>query len=186
MEIFRSHFTMLFALVAAAAVFATVSSAWALDPGRDGYFHTGDAIRTKKVAFINVKVYAISHSMKQLPSQKSKQAVIDADCDKKISFKMLRDVDAEKLQAALRDAYQLNGYGDGAKISTFVNAMSKELKEGSWVSISYVASTKMTSINVQGAGSASVAGEDFMKATWSIWFGKIDQPALGDALISRI
>ena len=24
-----------------------------------------------------------------------------------------------------------------------------------------------------------------MKATWSIWFGKIDQPDLGDALIAQ-
>jgi hypothetical protein len=164
----------------------TVSSAWALDPAKDGYFHTGDGTRIKKVAFINVKVYAIHHAMKQLPAQKSKQAVIEIDCDKRISFKMLRDVDAEKLQGALRDGYAMNGYGDAAKISAFVGAMSKELKEGSWVTINYSAATKTTSISVQGAGSASVAGEDFMRATWSLWFGKIDQPALSDAMISKI
>jgi hypothetical protein len=39
---------------------------------------------------------------------------------------------------------------------------------------------------VQGQGAASVDGVDFMKAVWSIWFGKIDQPSLGDQLISRI
>ena len=184
MELFRSHFALLFPLVA--AIVATVSSSWALEPARDGWFHTGSGVRTKKVAIVNVKVYEIHHSMKELPKTKSKQAVIDADCDKKIAFKMLRDVDAEKLQAALRDAYQMNGFHDGAKISSFVNAMSKELKEGSWVTITYSASSKTTSISVQGAGNASVGGEDFMKATWSIWFGRIDQPALGDALISRI
>jgi len=184
MELIRTNLALILPLLA--AVMMTVSSAWALDPGKDGFFHTGDGVRVKKVAFVNVKVYAIHHAMKQLPSTKSKQAVIDIDCDKKISFKMLRDVDAEKLQGALRDGYALNGYGDTAKISQFVGAMSKELKEGSWVTITYSSATKTTSISVQGAGNASVAGEDFMKATWSLWFGKIDQPSLGDAMIQKI
>jgi hypothetical protein len=35
------------------------------------------------------------------------------------------------------------------------------------------------------SGSATVPGEEFMKATWSIWFGKIDQPNLGDSLLNR-
>ena len=36
------------------------------------------------------------------------------------------------------------------------------------------------------SGSAMVEGVDFMRATWSIWFGKIDQAKLGDQLISKI
>jgi len=35
-------------------------------------------------------------------------------------------------------------------------------------------------------GNASVGGADFMKAVWSIWFGKIDQPSLGDAMIANM
>ena len=46
------------------------------------------------------------------------------------------------------------------------------------------AANKATTI-VSPAGTATVRGEEFMKATWSIWFGKIDQPALGDSLIDR-
>lgn len=184
MEIIRSNIGFILPLLAAAAM--TVSSAWALEPAKDGYFHTGGGIRTKKVAIVNVKVYAIEHAMKQLPAQKTKQAVIEIDTDKKIAFRMLRDVDAEKLQGALRDGYAMNGYGDGAKVSTFVGAMNKELKEGSWVTIQYTSATKTTSISVQGAGNASVTGEDFMRATWSLWFGKIDQPSLGDAMISKM
>jgi hypothetical protein len=184
MELFRHHLAFVFPLIM--AVVATVSSSWALDASKDGWFHTGDGIRYKKVAFVNVKVYAITHAMKQLPSAKSKQAVIDIDTDKKISFRMLRDVDAEKLQNALREAYQLNGYGNGGNIDRFVGAMSHELKEGQWVHIVYSADSKTTSIRVDGGGTAKVEGADFMKATWSIWFGKIDQPALGDALIAKI
>src|SRR5690349_9178978 len=83
---------------------------------------------------------------------------------------------------AVREAYEMNGYGDAAKIAAFTNALSaKELKEGDAVTIRYDAARKTTTISGPG-GSATVAGEDFMRATWSIWFGKIDQPELGDHL----
>jgi chalcone isomerase-like protein len=169
----------LLALVAL-GLFALPASA--LERGRDGYFHTGDGIRYKKIAFINIKVYSIDHYMKDLPQQKSKQAVIDANVDKRISWKMLRTVEADKIKNALREAYAKNGYGDAAKINSFVDSITKELKQGDNVTIKYDAGTKATTIT-SPAGSATVAGEDFMKATWSIWFGKIDQKDLGDSLL---
>jgi hypothetical protein len=52
--------------------------------------------------------------------------------------------------------------------------------------ISYSATAKNVTIWVQGAGSATIAGADFMKAVWSIWLGKIDQPSMGDQLISKL
>ena len=39
---------------------------------------------------------------------------------------------------------------------------------------------------VSGDGNVTVPGVDFMRGVSSIWFGKINQPELGDALISRI
>ena len=98
----------LLALVAL-GLFALPASA--LERGRDGYFHTGEGIRYKKIAFINIKVYSIDHYMKDLPPQKSKQAVIDANVDKRISWKMLRTVDADKIKNALREAYAKNEIG---------------------------------------------------------------------------
>ncbi|HEX8951517.1 MAG TPA: chalcone isomerase family protein [Polyangia bacterium] len=171
----------LLALVAL-GLFAVPASA--LERDRDGYFHTGEGVRYKKVAFINVKVYAIDHYMKDLPQQKSKQAVIDADVDKRFSWKMLRSVDAEKIKNALREAYAKNGYGDAAKINPFVDSIAKELKEGDSVTIKYDAAKKATTIT-SPAGSATVQGEEFMKATWKIWFGNIDQKHLGDELLDR-
>ena len=163
-----------------------VSGAWALDPGADGFYFTGSGVRTKSVAFIDVKVYAISHFMKKLPDQKSKRAVIDIDVDKKIAWKMLRDVDAEKIQTALKEAFAMNGYSDAGKIGKFMSAFSAELKENATVGIVYNSEKKTTSVTVKGGGNATVEGVDFMKAVWSIWFGKIDQPKLGDAMISKI
>jgi hypothetical protein len=33
----------------------------------DGYFHTGDGIRARSIAFVNIKIYRISHEMRELP-----------------------------------------------------------------------------------------------------------------------
>jgi hypothetical protein len=152
-----------------------------------GWIHTGDAVRTKSVGPFTAKVYSIRHDMKERPASKSKPAVIEADVDKKFTWRMLRDVDSKKIQKALQEAFALNGYGDGGKIGQFVGAFNKdEVKEDSAVVITYNAANKTTTIWVQGMGTANVAGADFMKAVWSIWFGKIDQPSMGDQLIAKL
>ncbi|WP_437965996.1 chalcone isomerase family protein [Sorangium sp. So ce260] len=146
---------------------------------------TGTGVRVKTIAFIDIDVYEISHFMKQAPASRSKQAVIDADVPKKFVWRMMRDVDREKIHDALTGAFAMNGYQDQAKIGAFVGAFKAELKEGSHVTIQYDPEKKSTTALV-GGSSASVAGVDFMKAVWSIWLGKIDQPKLGDQLIGRL
>jgi hypothetical protein len=183
MESMRSLMLLLLPTIAVVAMTAT---SWALEANKDGWYHTGDAVRVKKVAFISVKVYAIGHDTKRLPDAKSKQAMIDLDADKRFNWRMLRDVDPEKIQNALKEAYQMNGYPDAAKIAQFLGAFTRELKGGATVSIAYDANAKATTIRVAGDGAATVAGVDFMKATWAIWFGKIDQADLGDALLSKM
>lgn len=169
-------------IVAAAFAFLTPKSASA----QAGWIHTGDAVRTKSVGPFTAKVYSIRHDMKEKVA-KSKPAVIEADVDKKFTWRMLRDVDSKKIQKALQEAFALNGYGDGGKIGQFVGAFNKdEVKEDSAVVITYNAANKTTTIWVQNAGSATIGGADFMKAVWSIWFGKIDQPSMGDQLISKL
>jgi hypothetical protein len=171
----------LFALVL--GLFVTFSSA----AFADGMVHTGDSVRVKSIGPFTAKVYAIRHDMKERPAQKSKQAVIDADVDKKFTWTMLRDVDSSKIQKALREAFAMNGFGDRGRIEQFVGAFNKEeVKEKSAVVITYNAAAKTTTIWVQNGGSVTVPGQDFMKAVWSIWFGKIDQPAMGDQLISKL
>lgn len=150
---------------------------------------TGTGVRVKTIAFIDIDVYEISHFMKQAPASRSKQAVIDADVPKKFVWRMMRDVDREKIHDALTSAFAMNGYKDQAKINALLGAFKAELKEGlkegSQITIQYDPEKKSTTALV-GGSSASVAGVDFMKAVWSIWFGKIDQPKLGDQLIGRL
>ena len=153
----------------------------------DAWVYTGDAVRTKSVGPFTAKVYAIRHDMKERPAQKSKQAVIDADVDKKFTWRMLRDVDSSKIKKALIEALQMNGFNDAGRSGQFVSAFNKEeVKENSAVVISYNAAAKNVTIWVQGAGTATVPGQDFMKAVWSIWLGRIDQPSMGDQLISKL
>lgn len=169
-------------VAALAAVLLAVTSLFA----QPGYTLTGTGVRVKTVGIIDVDVYRISHYMKQLPATKSKQAIIDMETRKKFVWTMLRDVDRESIVNALKDAYAMNGYSDAAKIGQFMAAFKGDLKKGSSVTIEYDPDKKATTVTVQGGGTATVDGVDFMKATWRIWFGKIDQPKLSDALLAKI
>ena len=135
--------------------------------------------------FVTANVYQISHDMKCVVP-KSKQAVIDADCDKKFTWKMMRDVGAGKIVDAMKEAYQKNGYGDSGKINQALAAFSAEFKENAYVKISYDSTAKTTTFWEQNGGTATVAGVDFMKATWKVWLGNIDPPSIGDRLIANL
>jgi hypothetical protein len=170
------------------AVFAAALSAesFALERGKDGFYHTGFGVRQKSIAFVDVDVYEIHHYTKELPPKRSKQAVIELDVDKKLEWRMLRDVEAEKMRDALKSGYEMNGFSDKAKIAKFTETFKKEMTEGSKVTISYDAAKKATTISVQNGSTATIEGVDFMKATWSVWFGKIDQTSLGDQMIKAL
>ncbi|MDB4947212.1 MAG: hypothetical protein JWP97_6746 [Labilithrix sp.] len=181
----RRRFLSSALLVVVASSFAVLGAPRAAHA--DGMIFTGDGVRTKSIGPFSAKVYSIRHDMKERPAAKSKQAVIEADVDKVFTWKMLRDVDTSKIKTALREAFQMNGYGDQSKIAPFVGAFSQdEIKENSPVSISYSAVTKSVTITVGGGGKATIPGVEFMKAVWSIWLGKIDPPSLGDQLISKL
>ncbi len=147
---------------------------------------TGTGVRQKEVALFSVDVYVISHYMRDLPTTKSKAAVIAADVDKMFALRLLRELSAEQIQGALRDAYAVNGYNNRAKINAFVSAVGQTLRKGSTITIRYDAATKTTTASSKGNPPVSIPGVDFMTATWSIWLGRIDQDGLGEALIDRI
>jgi hypothetical protein len=172
-----AFFTILLALFMTLA-----SSAFA-----DAMIFTGQAVRTKSVGPFTAKVYGIRHDMKERPATKSKQAVIDADVDKKFTWQMLRDVETSKIKKALSEALAMNGFNDAGRTAQFVGAFSQdEIKEKAAVVISYTAADKSVTIWVQGGSTAKIAGADFMKGVWSIWLGVIDQPSMGDQLISQL
>ena len=81
-------------------------TAFAIEPSADGPYHAGDAVRVKTLVFVKIRAYAISHYMRALPATKSKRAVIEIDTDKRLTFRMLRDVGADKIKnfSLLRNA----------------------------------------------------------------------------------
>ena len=182
----RSPFPSLRAAVSATALLACLlvaPSSQAVEPSRGGWYLTGSA--TKVTA--SVKDYTLLHEMKALPAVKTKRGVIDADVDKRFSWRLHRDLSCATLKAALRDGFRRNAYTTSATITTFVNACSgTTLKARSTVVIRYVAATKTTTLSVSGMGTTSVVGVDFMRAVWSLWLGNVDQPRLGEALVARL
>lgn len=180
----RRHALQLILTATGVVLLGRRAAALEREPG--GYYLTGSGVRVKHVGPFTAKVYAISHFMRDLPPLRSKQAVIALDTDKAFSWRLLRDLEAKQIRDALGEAYAKNGYADHAKIGRFLGAFTKPIAEGANVTITYATATKATTLAVQGDGTATVPGIDFMQATWSIWFGNIDQPELGDALIRRI
>lgn len=166
------------------ALLGRPASALEREPG--GFYLTGTGVRLKRVGPFSVRVYSISHFMRDLPPQKSKRAVIAMDTDKAFSWRLLRDLEAKQIKDALSEAFAKNSYSDRGKIDRFLGAFTKPLPDGTSVTITYSKGAKTTTVAVQGDGTVAVPGLDFMVATWSIWFGNIDQPDLGDALIKRI
>jgi len=184
MQLSRRRSLQLITAAGMLAAFPRLAAALEREPG--GFYRTGSGVRVKHVAMFTAKVYAISHYMRELPPTKSKAAVIAMDTDKALSWRLLRDLEVKQIRDALRDGFKMNGYADTAKIDLFLGAFTKPPPENTLITISYTSASKSTTIKVAGDGTATLPGDDFMRATWSIWFGKIDQPELGDALIQRI
>jgi hypothetical protein len=152
----------------------------------DGFSRTGSGIQTANHWPFTIEVFAISHECKRPPARKTRQAMIELEADKRFSLRMLRDIDAAKLRAGLRDGYRRNHYDDDARIGQFLSALSGALPQGKQLWITYDASRKSTRLTVDGGGTAVVDGPTFMKATWSIWFGLSKPAELGDALIKDL
>lgn len=153
---------------------------------RDPWIQTGEGVREKTLAWVHVQAYTISHWVQKQPSILSKSALNDLEADKKFSITMLRNVRAGQMKGMFRDAYALNGYCDKARIDQFLSALTRDLVKGDHITITYAPLCQATTLTLQGGGTAVIPGREFMRATWSLWFGQSEQPALGDALVSKL
>jgi hypothetical protein len=158
----------------------------AIDRGPDGYYRTGAATQTANHWPFTMDVFAIWHDVRQPPATKSRQAMIDLDADKRFTMRMLRDLDGDKLRAGLRDGYHRNGFTDDAAIDRFLAALPPRLSNGAALWIVYDAAAGQTRLVVDGGQSSSISGAAFMRATWSIWFGRSKPADIGDALMRNL
>lgn len=187
----------LFALVlagscpASAVVFAP-TTAHALEPGKDGFYQTGAGTRSK----LGGKTYDIFHSIKELPAAKTREALIEADVDKRFSLVfravplLLKPIvggnawPKDKIQGSFREGFAANAYADKDKIDRFLSPIAQDLVEKDNIFIQYSATAKSTTITVK-TNKVTIEGVEFMKAVWSLWFGKIDQKDLPEALMAK-
>ncbi len=157
-----------------------------LDRWAEGWVETGHAVIEKDIAVLSVDAYRISHFVRRVPAAPSRATMIALDEDKRFVLQMLRDVGRDDLVAAIREAYARNGYANGPKVERCLGAFGRALREGEVIVIDYHASTKTTSIRIAGGPSTEIEGDDFMRGTWSIWFGRIDPESVGDELVSAL
>jgi hypothetical protein len=147
---------------------------------------TGSGTRVKSFFVKTITLYNITHSMASKPDSKSKQAVIDADVNKMFEWTTVYDgMPVDKVKKAFQEGFNNNGFNDQNRINQFNGAFTADLAAGSRVTIRYDAGSKSTTVTTPN-GKATIAGADFMKGAWGLWFGKNDQPSLGDALISKL
>jgi hypothetical protein len=169
------------ALLAAATLSPASSAA-----DQPEWIHTGDGVIQTTIAVIKLDVIAVGHDMRCLPAHRSKADVVSADCDKRLSWKLLRDVDKDTVQTSLRKAYAAVDYHDGARIERAVSALSGDLPEGARVTISFDAANQTTTFAPEHRPKVNVDGAAFMRATWRTVFANEDARELGDALIARL
>jgi hypothetical protein len=176
-----------FFLVWACALFAALApAAGAAVRGPDGFYRTGSAIQTANHWPFTIQVFAIWHETRELPPSKDRRAMIDLDTDKRFSLRMLRELDAERLRGGLREGLCRNGFTDDAIVGRFLAPLQGTLANGRAIWIEYDANAKRTRLVVDGGGSSSVDGAEFMRATWSVWFGKSSPSGLGDELLGEM
>ena len=173
-------------LGAAAVALMVPSTARALERNKAGWYHTGDAVITKNMLVFDVDVLAVGHDMKCLPEHRSATDVVEAGCDKRFTWRMLRDVDRETIRESLAKAYRDVDYGDGAKVRRAISAFTSDLKEGGRVTITYDAAKQVTTFQPQSGSRVDVPGEPFMHATWRTLFANADARKIGTALMSKL
>ena len=157
-----------------------------LAKGEDGFYVTGAATRTKRVLFMTVEVYRATHAMKEIPDPTTTDAVAEANVDKKMTIRFLRNVDLQKIIDGIKEGYRRNGWNEMEKVEELFSILKGDLRKNDVFSVEYQAENE-TLIAIGGDGrTSSVAGRDFMVATWSAWFKKIDSPGFSERLIANL
>lgn len=121
------------------AVILGIFSGFALYGQGKEFITTGSGIRIKKVAFVSVKVCSVTHQMKEPVTEKSPRTIVQAETDKRFILKKLSDVESDKVENAIYDAYSLNGNTDNSNQGKIINVLKGDLKEGFTITISYYA-----------------------------------------------
>lgn len=102
--------------------------------------------------------------------------VITADQPKRIVLHVVyKQVEADKWVEGWKEGFSKNTPdAEGVlqtKMKQFIACFDEPVKKGEEVRLDYIPGTG-TVVTIKGREKAIIPGEDFMKALWSIWFGK--------------
>jgi hypothetical protein len=166
-------------LTAALALSTWGAHAAALEPRAGGFFDTGSAT----VRDENGIKYVVSHEMRSLPVDKTADGVVAADVDKQLTVFAYREMPCQSFKSWLRPGLERGGLS--ATAGTFVDACSQgAIKARSRVFIRYEASSKTTTLAVEGGAKTSLRGVGPMQAVWRAVFSQ--SPAVSEALVARL
>lgn len=123
----------------------------------------------RKKAIFKVYVGAL-----YLPSKTTSADAALAAGVAKVTMKMMRDVDGEKLRGAWTEGFANNNApGDMPKLKARIerfNALFPDTEEGDLIEVDLNGASGVT-VSIDGKPRGSVEGEDFAKAVLRIWLG---------------
>lgn len=142
-------------------------SALADTPGPDGYYQTGLAVHTTA----GEHDYTTVHELKELPAQRTPQAIIDAETRKRFVISTFQDVPCSTFSGFLRTGLLREGMLQ-ADVERLANVCSvPSVKKGRRIVVAYDPATTVTTLSIEKVGTASVAGHSAMVRVWKVWFG---------------
>ena len=130
----------------------------------------GAGVRTKW--FVNVYVMGVY----QKSSGRSASKLINSNEPKYLWLHMMRGIGGGKMRSAIDDGLEANASDEvrgrlASDIGKLKAAFPGKIKKGLDIGFWYRPG-KGTTLRFNGRDKLSVAGKDFMKAVWSIWFGR--------------
>jgi hypothetical protein len=147
-------------------------------PDAQGWLRTGEAEPHRGVL-------RLEHDVRAAGPSSARQELVALDVDKRMTLRFLSDVDAAQLRSGLRDRYARRGYRDAAAVEQFLSPLARPIARGEALVIAYDTATKTTRATL-GEASAAVQGQEFMLATWRLWFDDAVPGALAGALMQNL
>lgn len=149
---------------------------------------TGSAVVGVQIPIGYLKIYDLTHEMREVPSAKWKKAIQTADVDKRLTWTLLREAPKNRVADGLRIRLKENGLVGDPRIDQMISAFPDPVPEGARVVINFNAKTDVTTVRVDGpVGPQEIAGADFMRAVWGMYFGQGEwAERCGDQLLKNL
>lgn len=147
----------------------------------------GAGLRSKKVVFVNVKVYVGQFFVAHPESFNKSQALDSASSQSALAMQMtfLRDVESEKVMTSFEDSFKANGIDlkdeTVAKILSAVRS-GGDVKTGKKISLAAFKKEKtdLVLIETPNGQITEISGEGLTRKVLSLWLGKTTDSGVED------